>query len=70
MPADTMYCYTCESDEQHRRLNATEKAWLKNRTGRKTVEEFFMCKASGCRNLRTGFNKRPFDPVIRVPLPD
>ncbi|WP_331749399.1 hypothetical protein OG520_43730 (plasmid) [Streptomyces sp. NBC_00984] len=70
MPADTMYCYTCESDEEHRRLNATEKVWLKNRTGRKTVEEFFMCKAPGCRNLRTGFNKRPFEPVIRVPLPD
>ncbi|MFB7534570.1 hypothetical protein ACFC0C_41515 [Streptomyces sp. NPDC056178] len=70
MPADTMYCYTCESDEQHRRLNATEKVWLKNRTGRRTVEEFFMCKAPGCRNLRTGFNKRPFDPVIRVPVPD
>lgn len=65
-----MYCYTCESDEEHRRLNATEKVWLKNRTGRKTVEEFFMCKAPGCRNLRTGFNKRPFEPVIRVPLPD
>ncbi|MFE4336284.1 MULTISPECIES: hypothetical protein [unclassified Streptomyces] len=70
MPADTMYCYTCESDEEHRRLNATEKVWLKKRTGRKTVEEFFMCKAPGCRNLRTGFNKRPFEPVIRVPLPD
>ncbi|MFJ2116303.1 MULTISPECIES: hypothetical protein [unclassified Streptomyces] len=70
MRTDTMYCYTCDSDEQHRPLNATEKLWLKERTGRKSVEEFFMCKAPSCRNLRTGFNKRPFDPVIRVPLPD
>jgi hypothetical protein len=65
-----MYCYTCRSDEQHRRLTADEKTWLKNRTGRKSVEEFFMCTAPGCRNLRTGFSQHPFDPVIRVPVPD
>ncbi|KAK1184838.1 hypothetical protein B7755_046205 [Streptomyces sp. NBS 14/10] len=70
MPDPKMYCYTCQSDEQHRRLTAGEKVWLKNRTGRKSVEEFFMCTRTGCRNLRTGFNKHPFDPVIRVPLPD
>ncbi|MFE7245990.1 hypothetical protein ACWD4L_39490 [Streptomyces sp. NPDC002596] len=70
MPPDTMYCYTCDSDEQHRPLTRDEKVWLKNRTGRRTVEEFFMCKAPSCRNVRSGFNKRPFDPVIRVPLPD
>jgi hypothetical protein len=29
-----------------------------------------MCKAPDCRNVRAGFNKRPFDPLIRVPLPD
>ncbi|MGW3658937.1 hypothetical protein ACWD6R_26115 [Streptomyces sp. NPDC005151] len=70
MPPDTMYCFTCDSDEQHRPLTRNEKVWLKNRTGRRTVEEFFMCKAPSCRNVRSGFNKRPFDPVIRVPLPD
>jgi hypothetical protein len=63
-----MYCNTCKSDEQHRRLTNDEKSWLKNLIRRKTVEEFFMCTAPGCRNLRTGFNKRPFDPVLRVPL--
>ncbi|WP_254886291.1 hypothetical protein [Streptomyces sp. NA02950] len=70
MRPHSMYCYTCGSDEQHRPLTTAEKAWLKNRTGRKSVEEFFMCTKSGCRNLRTGFKQRPFDPVIRVPLPD
>lgn len=70
MPSRAMYCYTCGSDEEHRPLTTTEKDWLRNRTGRKAVEEFFMCKAPECRNLRTGFNKHPFDPVIRVPLPD
>lgn len=65
-----MYCFTCDSDERHRALTTDEKVWLKALTGRRTVEEFFMCGATGCRNLRTGFNKRPFDPVIRVPLPD
>ncbi|MDQ0793363.1 hypothetical protein [Streptomyces sp. B1I3] len=70
MASRPMYCSTCDSDEEHRSLTPGEKAWLKDRTGRKAVEEFFMCKAPECRNLRTGFNKRPFDPVIRVPLPD
>lgn len=70
MPPDVKFCYTCDSDESHRRLTENEKTWLKNRTGRKSVEEFFMCKAPKCRNVRSGFNKRPFDPVIRVPLPE
>lgn len=65
-----MYCFTCDSDEQHRALTTNEKVWLRAHTGRRAVEEFFMCGAPGCRNLRTGFNKRPFVPVIRVPLPD
>ncbi|MEU1123906.1 hypothetical protein ABZ371_10110 [Streptomyces sp. NPDC005899] len=70
MASRPMYCSTCDTDEEHRPLTGDEKAWLRKRTGRKAVEEFFMCKAPECRNLRTGFNKRPFDPVIRVPLPD
>lgn len=68
MQTQKMYCNTCESDEQHRRLTDDEKAWLKNFTRRKTVEDFFMCTAPGCRNLRTGWDKRPFTPVLRVPL--
>ncbi|MET7642549.1 hypothetical protein ABZS83_02665 [Streptomyces sp. NPDC005426] len=70
MPPSRMYCFTCDSDEQHRPLTGNEKVWLKNRTGRRTVDEFFMCTAPSCRNVRSGFNKRPFEPVIRVPLPD
>lgn len=66
----TLYCRTCDSDEEHRRLHPAEKDWLKELTGRKYVEEFFMCTAPDCRNLRTGFNKRPFVSVVRVPLPD
>ncbi|MEK8141968.1 hypothetical protein NKH18_02775 [Streptomyces sp. M10(2022)] len=59
MPSRAMYCCTCDSDEQHRSLTANEKVWLKNLTGRKNVEEFFMCNAPSCRNVRSGFNKRP-----------
>jgi hypothetical protein len=70
VPRNTMFCYTCDSDEPHRPLTALEKTWLKERTSRKNVEGFFMCKAPNCRNVRAGFNKRPFDPVIRIPLPD
>ena len=46
------------------------RAWLKERTSRRNVEGFFMCTAPNCRNVRAGFNKRPFDPVIRIPLPE
>ncbi|MEO3756505.1 hypothetical protein [Streptomyces sp. B6B3] len=63
-----MYCWTCDSDETHRNLTDAESTWLKNRLGRKFVNEFFMCEASGCRNLRTGLNKKPFDVPIRVPV--
>ncbi|GAA0663571.1 hypothetical protein HUF15_07810 [Streptomyces samsunensis] len=65
-----MYCCPCGTDELHRRLTAAEKAWVKNETRRKSVEDIFMCKAPNCRNLRTGFQKRPFDPILRLPLPE
>ncbi|MGA6154985.1 hypothetical protein ACPEIC_16745 [Stenotrophomonas sp. NPDC087984] len=70
MREQKMYCYTCGTDELHRRLTADEKVWVKNSTRRKSVEDVFMCKAPSCRNLRTGFQKRPFDPVLRLPLPE
>lgn len=70
MPSGIKYCYTCDADEPHRPLTGPEKAWLKSQTGQKNVDGYFMCEAPKCRNIRTGFNKRPFDPVIRVPLPD
>ncbi|MDI5967429.1 hypothetical protein POF50_030555 [Streptomyces sp. SL13] len=61
------YCYTCRSDEMHRPLTDVEKTWLKQKTGRKYVHDCFMCTAEGCRNVREGGNKHPFDPVIRIP---
>jgi hypothetical protein len=65
-----MHCYTCQTDEQHRQLGEDEKVWLRNRIGRNKVDEFWVCTATGCRNLRTGMNKRPFDITIRLPEPD
>ncbi|WP_438293809.1 hypothetical protein [Streptomyces sp. HUAS TT7] len=62
-----MYCDTCKSDEEHRPLDAEEKAWLRHRTGRKNVEDVWVCMRPGCRNLRTGFDKRPFAGHIRLP---
>ncbi|MFF7203280.1 hypothetical protein [Streptomyces sp. NPDC008141] len=70
MPRNTKFCYTCDSDEPHRPLTGPEKAWLKERTSLRNVGGFFMCTAPNCRNVRASFNKRPFDPVIRIPLPD
>ncbi|GGY89779.1 hypothetical protein [Streptomyces nitrosporeus] len=70
MQPQQLYCYTCDSDEHHRPLTENEKVWLRDETGRRKVDEFFMCTAPKCRNVRSGFNKRPFDPVRRVPLPD
>ncbi len=60
-------CVTCNSDEEHRPLTDSEKDWLKKKTGRKYVDEFLVCMAAGCRNLRTGSNKRPFKSHLRLP---
>ncbi|WP_030687845.1 hypothetical protein [Streptomyces sp. NRRL B-1347] len=64
------FCYTCDRFEPHRKLTGRETAWLKNRLGRAGVHEFLVCLAPGCRNLRTGGNKRPFDDTIRLPVLD
>ncbi|OIJ90270.1 hypothetical protein [Streptomyces colonosanans] len=72
-----MYCFTCDADQPHRPLTRAEEAWLKERLGRASVREFWMCEAElntetkkQCRNLRTGMNKKPFARPIRVPVPD
>lgn len=70
MPLRSMYCYTCDSDEQHRPLTGKEEAWLRQRTGQRNVDGHFMCTAPACRNIRTGFDKHPYEPVIRVPPSD
>ncbi|MYQ79808.1 MULTISPECIES: hypothetical protein [unclassified Streptomyces] len=69
MKAQTLFCYTCNSDEMHRPLTDDEKSWLRGETGRAKVDEFFMCEAPTCRNVRSGYVKRPFHPVIRIPVP-
>ncbi|WP_328898679.1 MULTISPECIES: hypothetical protein [unclassified Streptomyces] len=69
MKAQTLFCYTCDSREMHRPLADDEKSWLRGKTGRMKVDEFFMCEAPECRNVRSGYVKRPFNPVIRIPAP-
>ncbi|MEU3094580.1 hypothetical protein ABZ690_07115 [Streptomyces sp. NPDC006967] len=71
------YCWTCGTDQQHRRLNKKEEDWLKERLGRSGVGEFRLCvnvldvdSGKQCRNLRTGFNKKPFPEPIKVPVLD
>ncbi|GAA2918121.1 hypothetical protein [Streptomyces mexicanus] len=73
----TYYCHTCDADQPHRPLNAAEAAALKERLGRRSVHEFWICEAvldaatgRQCRNLRTGGNKKPFDPPIKLPVPE
>ncbi|MFD0543964.1 hypothetical protein ACFQ1B_13635 [Streptomyces mexicanus] len=41
------------------------------------MHEFWICEAvldaatgRQCRNLRTGGNKKPFDPPIKLPVPE
>ncbi|MFD9885497.1 hypothetical protein ACFWZT_29025 [Streptomyces alboflavus] len=63
------YCWTCDADEPHRKLSDAEQAWLKHRLGRASVNEFLVCLAPDCRNLRTGSNKKPFPEAIRLPKP-
>ncbi|MGW0082951.1 hypothetical protein [Streptomyces sp. NPDC003393] len=73
----TYYCHTCDADQPHRKLNAAEAAVLKERLGRNSVHEFWICEAvldaetgRQCRNLRTGGNKKPFARPIKLPVPE
>ncbi|WP_274558464.1 hypothetical protein [Streptomyces spiramyceticus] len=61
------YCETCDSTEQHRQLSNSEKTWLKGQIHVRNVDAYIMCVREGCRNLRTGWDKRPFTPPLRVP---
>ncbi|MFH9068166.1 hypothetical protein [Streptomyces alboflavus] len=63
----TEYCWTCDSDHPHRKLEGPEESWLKERLGRASVHEFLVCLAPKCRNLRTGSNKKPFPDAMRLP---
>jgi hypothetical protein len=67
MASPRKYCYTCGTDEEHRFLTDSEKTWVKAKTGKRFVDDVLMCTAPGCRNLRTGPDKHPFDPIIRLP---
>ncbi|MGW0993614.1 hypothetical protein ACWD5V_09925 [Streptomyces sp. NPDC002523] len=71
------YCYTCDAEQPHRRLNAAETDLLKERLGRASVDDFLICEAvldaetgRQCRNLRTGFKKKPFARPIKLPVPE
>ncbi|MFF9284397.1 hypothetical protein [Streptomyces griseosporeus] len=71
------YCHTCDADQPHRPLNQAEASLLRERLGRASVHEFWICEAvldtgtgSRCRNLRTGWNKKPFDQPIKLPVPE
>ncbi|MFE2282179.1 hypothetical protein ACFXAE_34080 [Streptomyces sp. NPDC059454] len=69
------FCWTCDSEQQHRQLNKAEQEELKKRLGRVSVSEFRLCvnvldpdTGKQCRNLRTGWDKKPFTPPIKMPL--
>lgn len=73
----TFPCYTCGTDQPHRKLNPAEAAMLKERLGRNSVHDFWICEAvldaetgKQCRNLRTGWKVKPFDRPIRLPVPE
>ena len=69
------YCVTCGGYQRHRRLDKKEEDWLKERLGRSGVGEFWLCvnvldpdTGRQCRNLRTGWDKKPFTPPIKMPV--
>ncbi|MFK0132443.1 RNA polymerase sigma factor [Streptomyces rubiginosohelvolus] len=66
-PTKPMYCRACDSDEPHRKLNSEEEEWLKKRCMRKSVEEFLLCLAPGCRRVRTFANTHPLAEPLHVP---
>ncbi|MFD7699392.1 hypothetical protein [Streptomyces caelestis] len=71
----TEFCWTCGSEQPHRRLGKAEEEALKERLGRASVSEFRLCvnvldpdTGKQCRNLRTGWDKKPFTPPIKLPV--
>ncbi|MBO0515519.1 hypothetical protein J0695_27540 [Streptomyces beijiangensis] len=64
-----MPCSTCKRREPHRWLTTAEKQVLREATGRKYVDDFLVCVAPDCGNLRTGFNQNPFDKPRKLPEP-
>ncbi|MBB5938624.1 hypothetical protein [Streptomyces zagrosensis] len=50
VPPGIKFCYTCDTDEPHRPLTDNEKIWLKNQTGHKNVDGYFMCEAPKCQS--------------------
>ncbi|MGC2999232.1 hypothetical protein ACPF8X_12920 [Streptomyces sp. G35A] len=72
---NNQFCWTCDSHQQHRQLNKAEQDALKERLGRASVGEFWLCvnvldpdTGAQCRNLRTGANKKPFARPIKLPV--
>jgi len=74
MPKAKKYpCYTCGTDEPHRRpADERERNVIRRLTGAKDnafVDHYWIC-ASGdrdCRNIRTGGRVRPFRTPRRMP---
>jgi hypothetical protein len=55
----TLHCIACGSNTVHRKLTQAEAQYDQRAIGHRYVEGFFVCLASGCRKLRTGFNANP-----------
>lgn len=69
-------CSTCAAEQPHRQLDRAEQEQLKERLGRASVNEFWVCvnvldpdSGRQCRNLRTGWTMKPFATPVRLSGP-
>ncbi|MBV1941716.1 hypothetical protein KUF83_34930 [Streptomyces sp. BV286] len=69
MPSEQVFrCFTCGSRESHRPpADERERVWLRERTGKKYVEDYWMCTKGDCRNVRYAWVDDPFHPPVRMP---
>ncbi|GGX54757.1 hypothetical protein [Streptomyces fructofermentans] len=61
-------CFTCRTYEAHRPpAGEPERRWLRELTGKKYVDDYWMCTRGECRNVRYAWDDDPFDPPLRMP---
>ncbi|OON80774.1 hypothetical protein [Streptomyces tsukubensis] len=65
-----LYCETCKADEEHRELSGErERGWVRSKTGKKYVHDYWMCANGDCRRVRYRWSSRSPRPVM-MKMPD
>ncbi|MFK4146424.1 hypothetical protein [Streptomyces sp. NPDC004065] len=79
MPKEKIYpCHTCGGREPHRPpRDDRERDFIRAELAKRGrthpyVEDYWICvtRERDCRNIRYAWDDRPFDPPVKMPLPE